>query len=488
MRKGFSLKNFLRDKRIREYRESRPTVKPARKIPANQTYVTMSIANAGIASGKIVPRPTPGGQPCLTLEPVSKKEDVDETELVQFSLKVRAGSAANAPVYKRKVARFESGTPAEWIQVLEALDEIFAQNSVVNAQDRENVIRTILRGDSWTAFESSIQEQRLNIVGEPLPLTVEMINNALKAVTNDVFPHRALINQVNWMKRRMRKPSTMSMRQFVASVSQMNSKLIRFPGATNADIFQPQDLLVVLEFALPDTWRAKFDLAGYIPTDHDKTCLVLEGEQIERALGLNKAASTKPKNATKNGSKNKKKNKAQKANGNTPASANSPTAKHQVPAKNNGGGKNFSGNKLRKELYALSKNKDRVQVIDQYTAVLEAERKKAVKWNASKKAKPSKNHVTVSTSDSSDDEVSVHVMDAEEVKQAKNDYIKRRMRMKNQRTKKRQVQFDFGTNGTNNIATTGTAIHNDADQMEEEMAFHEQINHSDDEDPSFAWV
>ena len=107
------------------------------------------------------PKPTTGGQPCLTLAP-AVKSDVNETELVQFSLKVRAGSAVSAPTYKRKVARFTCGTPAEWIAVLEALEEIFAQNSVVTALDRENVIRTILRGDSWTAFESSIQESHVD--------------------------------------------------------------------------------------------------------------------------------------------------------------------------------------------------------------------------------------------------------------------------------------------------------------------------------------
>ena len=98
-----------------------------------------------------VPQQKPGGQPCLTLTP-AVKSDVDETELIQFALKVRAGSAANALTYKRKVARFTGGSPAEWIAVLEALDEIFLQNSVVAPLDRENVIRTILHGDSWTAF------------------------------------------------------------------------------------------------------------------------------------------------------------------------------------------------------------------------------------------------------------------------------------------------------------------------------------------------
>ena len=68
-------------------------------------------------------------QPCLTLVPPTNKE-VDETEIIEFTLKLRAGSGANAPTYKRKVARFNGGSPAEWIEVLEALDEIFAQNGL----------------------------------------------------------------------------------------------------------------------------------------------------------------------------------------------------------------------------------------------------------------------------------------------------------------------------------------------------------------------
>ena len=408
-------------------------------------------------------KPTTGGQPCLTLAPATKS-DVDETELVQFSLKVRAGSAVNAPTYKRKVARFTCGTPAEWIAVLEALDEIFLQNSVSTAGDRENVIRTILRGDSWTAFESSIQESRENPenVGEPLALTVEMVNIALKAVSYEVFPHRALVNQLAWMKRRMRKPATMSVRQFVASVTQMNGKLIRFPGATESDSFDPPNLLELLEFSLPDAWRAKFDLAGYIPTDHDKTRLILEGEQIERAAALAKTAAIKPKqHSAAAGKTGSNRNKNRKGKPNVPVSASSPAVKHKPPAKGDSfAGTKFSGNKFRKELYALSKNKDRVKVIDQYAAVLEAERKKAVRRNtAVKKAKKSKTPDT-STSEDSDDDVSVHVMDADEVKEARTEYVKNRLRATMQRVKKRQVQYRAG------------------DHLKEEAAFKEQIDRS----------
>ena len=42
-----------------------------------------------------------GVQPCLTLVPRSKS-DVDETELIEFTLKLRAGSGTNAPTYKKR--------------------------------------------------------------------------------------------------------------------------------------------------------------------------------------------------------------------------------------------------------------------------------------------------------------------------------------------------------------------------------------------------
>ncbi|MGL4349870.1 MAG: hypothetical protein ACRCT2_04705 [Plesiomonas shigelloides] len=426
-----------------------------------------------------------GVQPCLTLVPPTKS-DVDETEIIELSLKLRAGSGANAPTYKRKVARFNGGSPAEWIEVLEALDEIFAQNGLTAPQDRENVVRTILRGDSLTAFESSLQESRENPEDPttPLPISVEMITKALMAVSNDVFPHRALCNQIRWMQRRMRKPATMGIRQFVAAVTQMNGKLIRFPGATTSDLFKAEQLVELMEFALPNTWRAKFDLAGYIPTDHDKYRLVAEGEQIERAAALAKAPGSKPKpkhsakNAGKTGSAKNNSTRKGKNNGPHSANAGSVAAKHVSPAKaeNANATKNFSGRKFRKDLYALSKGKDRVQVIDQFAAVLKKERAKAVKQVKPGKDKPknAKAKAAELSEDSSDTDESIHVMDVKEANDARMRHVRNRLRARfAQVTKKRQVK----------LSTVGTdeAMKEAIDEpLEEEKAFHKQVNRTDE--------
>jgi hypothetical protein len=422
-----------------------------------------------------------GLQPCLTLVPPTKS-DVDETEIIELSLKLQAGSGANAPTYKRKVARFNGGSPAEWIEVLEALDEIFAQNRLTSAQDRENVIRTILRGDSLTAFESSIQESRENVEepGQQLPLTVEIINTALKAVSNDVFPHRALSNQIRWMQRRMRKPAGMGIRAFVAAVTQMNAKLIRFPDATNESLFKPERLVELLEFALPASWRAKFDLAGYNPSEHDKYRLIAEGEQIERAAALTKAGSkpsskSSAKKAGKTGSAKNNSSRKGKNNGPVSANAGSATAKHKPPAKaeNANGSKNFSGRKFRKDLYALSKGKDRVQVIDQFAAALEKERAKAVKQTKAKaKSKNAKALVLSSSEDSSDDDESIHVMDAKEANDARMRHVCKRLRAKFAQIKKRKVA----------LSTEATEEKMDDEPLEEEKAFNDQVNRDDDTD------
>ena len=78
--------------------------------------------------------------PCLLLHQETKVDPI-ERNLVQFTLKVKAGSGSTAPTYKKKVERFYSGTPTEWIEVLACLEEIWTLNGVTSAADREAVLK-----------------------------------------------------------------------------------------------------------------------------------------------------------------------------------------------------------------------------------------------------------------------------------------------------------------------------------------------------------
>ena len=72
---------------------------------------------------------------------------------------------------------------------MESLEELFVQNSVKAPINQENSIKTVLRGDALTAFESSIQESREdpeNPTGT-LELTLDMVNKALQAALSMFF-------------------------------------------------------------------------------------------------------------------------------------------------------------------------------------------------------------------------------------------------------------------------------------------------------------
>jgi hypothetical protein len=188
-----------------------------------------------------------------------------------------------------KVAKFEDGTPAEWIDVVNALEEIWKQNYMNLAHDREASIKTILREAALTAFEASIDDSKeqpedADDDAADIALDNAMIKTALTDVSKNIFPHRALEIQKRWMRRAVCKPKdSMNVRKLVAIITKMNKSLTQFPGAKDEDKFNADELLEIIEWALPVRWRAKFDLVHYVPSLYDKTRLIAEAEAIKRS-------------------------------------------------------------------------------------------------------------------------------------------------------------------------------------------------------------
>merc|ERR1712127_1063858 len=73
-----------------------------------------------------------------------------------------------------------------------------------------------------------------------------------------VFPARALHTQKRFMRRFLRNPKDMTIRQYVGRVQEMNSMLLKFPQSSNTQPATelPQDeILDLLEFGMPSTWK-----------------------------------------------------------------------------------------------------------------------------------------------------------------------------------------------------------------------------------------
>ena len=83
-------------------------------------------------------------------------------------------------------------------------------------------VTAILRGESLTVFEAKIEELT-NTTDENgdvdiVALSEEMLLEALNAVAETVFPHRALETQKQWMRRGMKKPQVLSFRKTASAV------------------------------------------------------------------------------------------------------------------------------------------------------------------------------------------------------------------------------------------------------------------------------
>jgi hypothetical protein len=72
------------------------------------------------------------------------------------------------------------------------------------------------------------------------------------------------------MNRKMFKPVELTTRQMAASINRLNNALPFFPNATEASTFSEIELIGLLEWSLPATWRAKYDRDSYISTIHSK--------------------------------------------------------------------------------------------------------------------------------------------------------------------------------------------------------------------------
>ena len=254
--------------------------------------------------------------PCIPLQD-NEVIDVDKTSLVSFSLKIRP-NGSNDSVYKKTVRRFSEGSPRVWIQTIQDINEIWNQNKVQGGSDRAATVRTILRDDALAVFEAALEAaEEGEEVAEGTPLTPEKVDKALKAVSFSVFPHRALENQKLWMRKYMKKPANMKYRILQAKVMKMNRNLAYFPEGSEDSKFSNQELLEILEFSLPQTWAAKFDLDSYVPTKHDLSRLLAECEAIERnenveSSNKSKQSSTKGKDNDKKGSQKTKESKGLK--------------------------------------------------------------------------------------------------------------------------------------------------------------------------------
>ena len=149
-------------------------------------------------------------------------------------------------------------------------------------------------------------------------MTAEHVESAISAVSATIFPHRALETQRTWMSRYMRKPFDMSSRSCSAAISRINNALPLFPNANASSKFTEAEMIGLMEWSLPKSWRDQFDLKGFDPLANTREQLVFECELIERHIPAvdpekDNKSEKKENKFCKSGGNNKKGDKKQRA-------------------------------------------------------------------------------------------------------------------------------------------------------------------------------
>ena len=229
-------------------------------------------------------------QPVIPLVPVKlpANQEIDKTKYITFELKVRTGTGAGAPSYKKTMRTFDEGTPQDWMDVLTGIREIWKQNSVNAPTDRAATIMANLKGDSLSAFATALEDARVYPDQDdeedptPLVMTQNHIDLALRAVTTIVFRFRALETQKQWMNRAFKKPYDLSSRMTATALSRINNYLPYFLEGNASSKYSESELVGLLEWLLPNKWRKVLDRKSFVPVMHDLKDLIDECECIER--------------------------------------------------------------------------------------------------------------------------------------------------------------------------------------------------------------
>jgi Tfp pilus assembly protein PilE len=249
-----------------------------------------------------------------------------------------------------------------------------------------------------TSFEASLEEARRNevdgVTGAPLAIESEMVNTAMTAVATTVFPHRALEIQRLWMTRGMRKPYEMTTMKTAAAITRINNALSLFPGGTDTSKFSDAEVVGLLEWCIPPSWRTKFDLDGYVPTLDSKANLIKSCEAIERnqedtsnAKSTHKDKKSKTEKSLNSSKKRESGNNykycSEHGKNKTHNTGDCFTLKNRKENGQNGNEKNgkivgrsFSNRNFCKELNAMAKRSSKKEVLDLYASAIACEQTK----------------------------------------------------------------------------------------------------------------
>ena len=202
------------------------------------------------------------------------KKDLRKDEVLEFTLRTNPTVEAS-PSYKLTVPFFSRGTPEELLLLIKNLRKVISGQNATNGASRYALTRRILQGDALAAFNKAAEDQGTE--------TNEHFEEALKGLISHVFPTKALTTQKRYMRRFLRKPREMKIREFMNRVVEINEYLPMFPPYEEDSKLSNEEIMDIAEYATPAQWQKTMVMHGFDPITHTPTEFVEFCERLEYA-------------------------------------------------------------------------------------------------------------------------------------------------------------------------------------------------------------
>ena len=206
--------------------------------------------------------------PPIPLDRPEPKE-LEKDDYVTLKLKTAPRSATSAE-YSLNVPYFRSGTAEEWLKFLINLTRALNGQNLTSASHMYSMARRLLVGEALSHFEKkaesfvTIDDRDPDNPVEVLNETAANFKECLQAVTETVFPKKALMTQKRYMRRILRKPKDMKIRDYCARFNEINKYLEAFPPFKGrGQMISDEEVLEHLEFAVPSSWQKQMVLQGF---------------------------------------------------------------------------------------------------------------------------------------------------------------------------------------------------------------------------------
>ena len=155
-----------------------------------------------------------------------KPKNLEKGQYVTIKCRTEPGNASS-PTYDIHVPIFKTGTAEDYLNWRKNLGKAIIGQNCTTAQSTFAMARRLLDGDALAAFDTTA----LTLEGE----TAEGFQHLINELTVHVFPDKAAQQQKRYMRRALRKPVGMPVKELVTRVVEMNELLPFFPPHPNSN-------------------------------------------------------------------------------------------------------------------------------------------------------------------------------------------------------------------------------------------------------------